>query len=89
MERNEIIIQYPLFQDKYGYAFPVSHTDRCPMNKLEWQAAVVRIGCSDTRGYHCIPDKFHESLIEFCYNKTRILVSRGKTLNIISTFIKF
>lgn len=47
------------------------------MNETEWQAASARIGCSDSRGYHCVPDKFHESLIEFCYNKTHIFVAKG------------
>lgn len=73
---------------EYNYAFHVYRTDRCPMNESAWQAAAARIGCNYTRGYHCVPDKFHESLIEFCYSKIRILVSEGKTLNNKDAFFK-
>lgn len=62
----------------YSYSIDVHRVDRCPEKVSEWQAATERMGCNDGRGYHCVPDKFHESLIEFCYDKLRILVSKGK-----------
>lgn len=67
--------------DSYNYAIEVNPVDRCPMNESDWEAAANRTGCNDTRGYHCVPDKFHESLIEFCYIKPRILVANGKYKN--------
>lgn len=65
------------FKDVYNYAIDVRPVDSCPINGSEWQAAAARAGCNGTRGYHCVPDKFHSRLIEFCYNKTRILVPEG------------
>lgn len=64
----------------YNYAIVVKSVEGCPMNKLDWQAAAERTRCTSSRGYHCVPDKFHSKLIEFCYNKTRILVADGKVI---------
>lgn len=66
----------------YSYSIDVHRVDRCPEKVSEWQAATERMGCNDGRGYHCVPDKFHESLIEFCYDKLRILVSKGNCLEL-------
>lgn len=68
------------FKEQYNYAIDVQPVDSCPNNESEWQVAAARTGCNGTRGYHCVPDKFHSRLIEFCYNKTRILVPTGKVL---------
>lgn len=62
-------------QNEYSYTIDVRPIDICPMNNSAWVAAAARAGCNDTRGYHCVPDKFHESLIEFCYIKKRNLVT--------------
>lgn len=59
------------------------------MNRLDWQSAAKRIGCIDTQGYHCVPDKFHSSLIEFCYNKTRILVDKGMLFSLLLKIVDF
>lgn len=70
------------FKDVYNYAIAVRPVDNCPNDESEWQAAAARAGCNDTRGYHCVPDKFHLRLIEFCYNKTRILVPEGEVFSL-------
>lgn len=62
---------------EYNYTFKVLPVDRCPMNESDWQAAAEIFGCNDTHVYHCVPDKFHSSLIEFCYYKKPNLVQKG------------
>ena len=64
----------------YGYHFNVTSVDRCPMNISERVKAEARLGCKENQGYHCIPDKYHFTLIEFCYPKKRILVHTGNTV---------
>ena len=64
----------------YGYHFNVTSVDRCPMNISERVKAEARLGCKENHGYHCIPDKYHFTLIEFCYPKKRILVHTGNTV---------
>ena len=63
----------------YDYHFNVTSVDRCPMNISEHVKAETRLGCKENQGYHCIPDKYHFTLIEFCYPKKRILVHTGNT----------
>lgn len=67
---------------EYNYAFDVHLVDSCPVNESDWQAAAERTGCNSTRGYHCVPDIFHSTLIEFCYNISRISVSKGNCLEL-------
>lgn len=74
-------------KEEYNYDFDVHPVDSCPMNESEWQAAAERTGCFGNRGYHCVPDKFHGSLIEFCYYKPRILVSKGNCLELAANGI--
>lgn len=74
-------------QTAYNYAFDVHLVDSCPVNESDWEAAAVRIGCNSTRGYHCVPDIFHSTLIEFCYNKTRIRVSKGTAITASFSYI--
>lgn len=72
---------------KYNYAFDVFPVDSCPMNESAWKVASKRIGCNDTQRYHCVPDKFHESLIEFCYSNIRILASGENCLELAASGI--
>lgn len=65
------------FFKEYNYTFPVRVVANCPMNMSDWQAAAERTGCNDTNAYHCVPDRFHLKLVEFCYYKTPNLVSEG------------
>ncbi|XP_055999252.1 ankyrin repeat, PH and SEC7 domain containing protein secG-like isoform X2 [Ostrea edulis] len=51
----------------YGYTFNVSLVRQCPLNKEDWDAASDRLNCTETQGYHCVPDKYMTSLVEFCY----------------------
>ncbi|XP_055999259.1 ankyrin-3-like isoform X3 [Ostrea edulis] len=51
----------------YGYTFNVTSVTECPLNKEEWDAASDRLNCTETQGYHCVPDKYMTSLVEFCY----------------------
>lgn len=69
-------------QKNYSYSFYVWPVESCPMSKPDWQAAAKRTGCNDTHVYHCAPDKFHSSLVEFCYYKTPNLVERGNCLEL-------
>lgn len=72
---------------KYNYAFEVWPVDSCPMSQKDWKAAAERVGCNATNGYHCVPDRFHTTLIEFCYNKPRILVAKGNCLELAASGI--
>lgn len=80
--RKEKISICNFFQEVYNYAIDVLPVHSCPNNESKWQAAAVRADCSGTRGYHCVPDKFHTRLIEFCYSKTRIFVPKGKVFSL-------
>lgn len=71
----------------YNYAIVVKSVASCPMNNTDWQTAAERTRCTGDRGYHCVPDKFHSKLIEFCYNKTRILVADGNCLELAANGI--
>ncbi|XP_055999355.1 uncharacterized protein LOC125653811 isoform X3 [Ostrea edulis] len=53
----------------YGYTFNVTSVTKCPLNKEEWDAASDRLNCTETQGYHCVPDKYMTSLVEFCYTR--------------------
>ena len=37
------------------------------MNNEEWDMASDRLNCNKSFGYHCVPNKYLTSLIEFCY----------------------
>nr|XP_022301467.1 ankyrin repeat domain-containing protein 50-like [Crassostrea virginica] len=69
----------------YGYDFNVTPVERCPMNKSEHEKAEIRMGCNENQTYHCIPDKKHSTLIEFCYPRKRSLVQSGKCLELADT----
>ncbi|XP_055999371.1 uncharacterized protein LOC125653813 isoform X2 [Ostrea edulis] len=53
----------------YGYTFNVTSVTKCPLNREEWDAASDRLNCTETQGYHCVPDKYMTSLVEFCYTR--------------------
>lgn len=72
---------------KYNYAFEVWPVGSCPISQKDWIAAAERIGCNETNGYHCVPDRFHTTLIEFCYTKPRILVAEGNCLELAASGI--
>ncbi|XP_078325246.1 uncharacterized protein LOC144622744 [Crassostrea virginica] len=70
-------------------AMETSHRlSRCPRDEKKWQKASKRLDCSDdvtypkTR-YHCLPIDSLSSLLEFCYNRTRVQVIKGQTLCMI------
>lgn len=65
------------FLKEYNYSIEVKPVESCPMNESDWQFAAKRVGCNSSQGYHCVPDKFHLRMLEFCYNKIRILVVGG------------
>ncbi|XP_078339916.1 uncharacterized protein LOC111107523 isoform X2 [Crassostrea virginica] len=69
----------------YGYDFNVTPVERCPMNKSEHEKAEIRIGCNESQSYHCIPDKKHSTLIEFCYPRKQSLVQSGNCLELADT----
>lgn len=71
----------------YNYAFEVSPVESCPNSEKDWKAAAKRVGCNETNGYHCAPDRFHTTLIEFCYNKPRILVQKGNCIELAASGI--
>lgn len=49
------------------------------MNEEDWDLSSSRLGCNDTHGYHCVPNKFLTSLIEFCYPRGKnIMFEKGK-----------
>nr|XP_022303896.1 uncharacterized protein LOC111111298 [Crassostrea virginica]XP_022303897.1 uncharacterized protein LOC111111298 [Crassostrea virginica] len=50
-----------------GYNFPVYTTSTCPANEMEHQVRSMKINCSDTNLYICVPCKNFTYLCEFCY----------------------
>ncbi|XP_061179351.1 uncharacterized protein LOC133187976 [Saccostrea echinata] len=67
---------------EYSYSFGVYRVEECPMNQSEWEVAAERRQCNKTHGYHCAPDKYHSTLIEFCYTKKRILIHTGNCVEL-------
>nr|XP_022308521.1 uncharacterized protein LOC111114492 isoform X2 [Crassostrea virginica] len=71
--------------DHYGKAVSmgVAHRVReCPRDEKEWQKASDRLNCSSgvlstMNKYHCLPSHNLTTLLEFCYNRTRINVVEG------------
>nr|XP_022305922.1 uncharacterized protein LOC111112612 isoform X4 [Crassostrea virginica] len=54
----------------------------CPRNETEWKEASNRLNCtsdvlSTENKYHCLPAENLTTLLEFCYNRTRINVVKG------------
>nr|XP_022305989.1 uncharacterized protein LOC111112631 isoform X1 [Crassostrea virginica] len=71
--------------ENYGkvLAMGIAHRVRdCPRNETEWQKASNRLNCtsdvlSTMNKYHCLPADNLTTLLEFCYNRTRINVVKG------------
>jgi hypothetical protein len=54
----------------------------CPRTAGEWRESSDRLGCQfnskDVKNrYHCVPDQYRSSLLEFCYDAGRTLVEIG------------
>ncbi|XP_056017012.1 uncharacterized protein LOC125674562 [Ostrea edulis] len=58
--------------------------DSCPLNQTEFTAAATRLNCTvDTNGrnqYTCVPKFDLTAIIEFCYNYTVALYTKGTCL---------
>nr|XP_034305662.1 uncharacterized protein LOC105333873 [Crassostrea gigas] len=67
---------------RYNYDFEIRPVNRCPMNESDWKAASIRVGCNDTFKYHCLPDRFHSTLIEFCYTSPRSMIEKGNCVEL-------
>lgn len=57
----------------------------CPKNTKEWQIASRRLNCtndiSNTKNrYHCLPANDLSTLVEFCYDETRLGVVKGSCM---------
>lgn len=74
---NTAYVELDFFFQRYNYDFEVQPVNRCPMNESDWETAAIRVGCNATHGYHCVPDRFHSTLIEFCYTSPRIMIAKG------------
>ena len=61
----------------------ITHKVRdCPRDGKEWEKASKRLNCSSgflntENKYHCLPVHNLTTLLEFCYNRTRINVVKG------------
>lgn len=56
------------------------------MNKEVWDLSSSRLGCNETHGYHCVPNKFLTSLVEFCYPRGKnIMFGQGNCLELADT----
>lgn len=54
----------------------------CPKNTKEWQIASRRLICTNDisnpkNRYHCLPANDLSTLVEFCYDETRLGVVKG------------
>ncbi|XP_048743278.2 ankyrin-3-like isoform X2 [Ostrea edulis] len=67
----------------YEFSFEVHQVSNCPMSKDAWEKASIRLNCTQQHGYHCVPDKYFTSLIEFCYPQGyRLPFERGNCLEL-------
>ncbi|XP_056008297.1 heat shock 70 kDa protein 12B-like isoform X5 [Ostrea edulis] len=62
----------------------------CPRTAVAWRDSSDRLGCKfdskDAKNrYHCVPDQQRSFLLEFCYDRTRTLVSIGKCLELANS----
>lgn len=60
-----------------SYRFEVYTVDKCPMNRIEFEEAKMKINCSQDTRYLCAPDRNLSSLIEFCTDVRRSLFGPG------------
>lgn len=72
---NDISVFLSLKELLNGYQFPVYSTESCPKNKIEWLQRSSVLNCTGWKGYMCMPE---ENLLEFCYQRPKILVQKGK-----------
>ncbi|XP_055999265.1 alpha-latroinsectotoxin-Lt1a-like [Ostrea edulis] len=67
----------------YDFSFGVHQVSNCPMSKEAWEKASLRLNCTQQHGYHCVPDKYFTSLIEFCYpHGYRLPFEKGNCLEL-------
>ncbi|XP_055999263.1 alpha-latroinsectotoxin-Lt1a-like [Ostrea edulis] len=52
----------------YEYSFEVHQVSNCPVSEEAWEKASIRLNCTQKHGYHCVPDEYFTSLVEFCYS---------------------
>nr|XP_022298472.1 uncharacterized protein LOC111107519 isoform X2 [Crassostrea virginica] len=70
------------------YSFEVFPVERCPLSEQEWETASDRLSCNKSHGYHCVPNKYLTSLIEFCYLLGyKILFKEGNCLELAANGI--
>lgn len=62
------------------YTSPVYTTEYCPKDRTEWLERSSALNCNKENGYMCIPNKELTVLLEFCYNKPKIIIPKGMCL---------
>lgn len=63
------------------YLFQVHTTESCPKNRKEMDERSLALNCTESNGYTCLPNKNITMLLEFCYKRARIPVTKGKHKN--------
>lgn len=75
-----ILIPLCLHISDAEYVFQVQTTASCPKNQNEMDERSVALNCTKSNGYTCLPDKTLTVLLEFCYKRARIAVTKGVCL---------
>lgn len=60
------------------YVFQVHPTKSCPKNRNEMDERSLALNCTENNGYTCLPNENITVLLEFCYKRARIPVTKGK-----------
>lgn len=60
------------------YVFQVHPTESCPKNRNEMDERSLALNCTENNGCTCLPNENITVLLEFCYKRARIPVTKGK-----------
>lgn len=60
------------------YVYKVHPTESCPKNRSEMDERSLALNCTEINGYTCLPNENITVLLEFCYKRARIPVTKGK-----------
>lgn len=59
------------------YVFQVHTAESCPKTRNKMNERSLALNCTESNGYTCLPNENISVLLEFCYKRARIPVTKG------------
>lgn len=72
------IISIKFKSQQNGYDFPVYTTQVCPYNERGMSKGSLKLNCSESNNYMCVPNENFTKLFEFCYQKSQFNTFKGE-----------